>query len=978
MPSVPQVTALRHRRRARAQRNPGGRAGLLVSLLLSLLFALSAIGLSAMYVRLALDLPEPSALPELADYPDGILLQPTRLYDQTGEHFLLTLQNPAAEDKRYLPVNLVGEDGGALPVSLLGAVTAWLDPGFWDHPGVRLPLSAAQPGTAEKHTLAQRLVTGLILWDEQPGLRRDLRAGILALQVTARYGREKILEWYLNTASFGSLAYGADAAARVYFGKPAEALSLAEAALLAGVAGDPSQNPFDAPAQAIALQKQVLQAMLDQDLITRSQFESAFQAVLRFQPASSLDEGLAPAFSGLVLSQIERDIPRQRLERGGLRIITTLDFDLQTQVQCASAVLLQRLQNSTQTETAGCEAARLLPPIAGNRPADSPGIPDPGAEVVILEATSGRILALAGGSPSPAPGSDLFARSFSQSPLPPRPAGTILTPFVYLAAFTQGFSPASLVWDLPPGEGLGISLENVGEAYHGPVRLRSAFANDYVSPALHILNQAGAENVHRIAGQLGLEGLSVQNLLQNSHADLLQLTRAYGVFANQGLLAGRLLANPGSAAEGGRLEMMAVRQVEDTSGRVWMAWESVQTQPVISPELAYLVTDVLSDRSARWESLGNPNPLEVSRTAAAKIGRSFAQDGAWTVGYTPQLTVGVWVGSQAGAQSPLPSPGAAGRFLDSAASLWHALMEIGARELPAQDWQQPFGIITETVCDPSGMLPSEDCPVTVDEIFLSGTEPTHVDTLYHKVQVNQETGQLATVFTRPDLVEERIFMNLPVDARAWAEETGFPTPPEAIDAISAEISISPEAHLTAPAMFATVGGKVRLEGAVQSDNLDFYRVQIGQGLNPQEWIQVGEDSSEPVEGGLLAEWDTAGYEGLYTIQLLMVRQDHTAERAFVLVTVDNQAPEIEILYPGSQAPVPLHPNRRTLTVRVEAQDDLSLREVQIFVDGELKASLIQPPYTVTVAARPGEHSLEVSAVDLAGNSSEVQAGFEVK
>lgn len=229
MPDVPYIIRVRNQKAHEQRRNPGGKIALGCSLLISLIIALSGMLLGLIYIDLTRDLPSPDALPALIESPDGLLYQPTRLYDRTGEHILYSLENPGASEREVLTLDTSQEN--YFPPSLITATLAVADPDFWQHPGFRL--NSLNP--RESPTLAQRLVSDLLLWNEPQGIRRALRERLLAAQITARYGRERVLSWYLNTANYGRLSFGADAAARVYFGKTAAQLTLAEATMLAAI-----------------------------------------------------------------------------------------------------------------------------------------------------------------------------------------------------------------------------------------------------------------------------------------------------------------------------------------------------------------------------------------------------------------------------------------------------------------------------------------------------------------------------------------------------------------------------------------------------------------------------------------------------------------------------------------------------------------------------------------------------------------------
>jgi hypothetical protein len=196
----------------------------------------------------------------------------------------------------------------------------------------------------------------------------------------------------------------------------------------------------------------------------------------------------------------------------------------------------------------------------------------------------------------------------------------------------------------------------------------------------------------------------------------------------------------------------------------------------------------------------------------------------------------------------------------------------------------PAGVTESDVCDPSGYLPTADCPDIVREVFLSGSEPTQSDNLFRAYLVNRETGLLATVFTPPDLVEERVFMVVPAEARTWAAAAGIPVPPEAYDSIQLGAP-NPNVNITAPSLFAEINGRVEITGTAAGTGFQYYRIQVGQGLNPREWIQIGGNVIAPVTNGLLAEWDTTGLSGLYAVQLVVVYEDQRVETAVVQVTV---------------------------------------------------------------------------------------------
>jgi hypothetical protein len=210
-------------------------------------------------------------------------------------------------------------------------------------------------------------------------------------------------------------------------------------------------------------------------------------------------------------------------------------------------------------------------------------------------------------------------------------------------------------------------------------------------------------------------------------------------------------------------------------------------------------------------------------------------------------------------------------------------MQIASNDLPQEDWPMPADVSAINVCDPSGMLPTAECPNLVSEVFLNGNEPIQPDNMYRKFAINRETNLLATVFTLPQLIEERVYLVVPPEARAWAESAGLEIPPASYDVIQAP-PINPDVNITSPELFDEVSGKVKIEGTAAGEGFVSYRVLVGQGLNPQEWIQVAEANS-PVTDGPLAEWDASKLSGLYAVQLQVVRSDQRVDTAIIQVTV---------------------------------------------------------------------------------------------
>jgi len=882
------------------------------------------------YASLTIGLPPLEQLIVLLNPQYGQLLQPTRLYDRTGQHLIGTL-SPTDSPRTYISYD-------QFPQTLVDATLALTEPNFWTSPGYTT--SGWQDPQAHP-TLAQRLVYDLLLWDQPASSLRGIHERMLAAQATARYGRQQVLEWYLNSADYGHYAYGAEAAAQLYFGKSVTQLDLSEAALLAAVSQAPALNPIDAAAAAGQRRVQTLMVMQGMGLLTE---EQASQAIAT--PPSPAGEGvgddgnIAPAFVNLALSQLDTHFGAGRVERGGLVILTSLDYDLQLQAVCAVQTHLARLAgDSTEflaSDGSACEAARLLPAL---QPGES--LPGASASAVIINPQTGQILAAVG---------DLTGGGQTTA-LAIHPAGTTITPFVYLTGFSRGLNPASLSWDIP-----GSTLD-LGQVYHGPVRLRTALANDYLPPAQSVLAQMGTESVQNIAASFGLE-LPSGLLTDDFDASPVALAGAYGIFANSGTQAGQSLT-------GTAIQLAAVLQVSGVDYSVWADWTTPQSQALLSPQLAYLMNHVLSDETARWPSLGHPNPLEIGRPAGAKLSRTLDSSAAWTAGYTPQRVTVIYLAGAGSGSVPPPL----------SADLWHALMQYAVRDLPSESWDMPSGIVTVSVCDLSGLLPTAACPNVVSEVFLDGRQPVQADTLFQTFQVNRETGLLATVFTPPELVETHTYMVVPPQARLWAESAGIAAPPTAYDTLQTP-PVSPDVHITSPGMFAYGRGRIEILGSAAGADFLSYRLEYGQGLYPQAWVQIGTDSTTPLAESVLGEWDTTGLDGLYALRLMVVRSDQRVEQAVLQVTLDNTPPQVAISYPqaGQELSAAQEPQ-----VALQAQvNDPFLANVKFYVDGVLAGESDVAPFGVVWQAKAGSHSLRVLASDRAGNTAEASFDFTVK
>ncbi len=927
MPST--LNILRNRRKrhnnpdARLQRSSRNTlAGCGFTLSIFLVFGIFSLVLS--YQSLIKDLPALNEIEVLLNPRNGSLLQPTRIYDRSGEK-LVYFFSPEDKARRYIPVG--AENPQHIPNSLLDATIALADPNFWTHEGYSI--NNFDP---ELHpTLAQKLVADLLLWDEDPSLRRAIRERLLAAQITQKYGRQKIIEWYLNSANYGNHAYGAETAAQLYFDKPVTELDLAESATLAAVSQIPALNPISAPIPAYQRRQETLYIMEGLDFLRADKASAARRA--RFNLiAVNKPENPAPAFLPLMLRQLAVFYPQERIERGGLQIISTLDLDLQEASACILEAQIARL-NGRNIEA--CDAAYLLPALPAME-----ALNNAKAGALILDPQNGQVLAVVGETTLNGESAHLAAGK----------AGTSLTPFIYLTGFTRGLNPASLLWDIPAES----ESQNFDGEFHGPVSLRVALANDYLTPMEKVLAQMGGENVRRISQSFGLDFDATNSA--EATLSLTDLAQAYGVFAAEGVMYGKIIEDD--------LQTVTVLEMSDMDGEIWLDWQKRDSQAVVSPQLAYLMNDILSDDVARWQSLGTPNSLELGFPTAAKIGQNEDGLSAWTVGYTPHRIVVLWAGAEE-AFDP-----------EVAAEIWQALMKRVSTDLPPTGWKLPLAVTEMDICYPSGLLPTADCPNIVREVFLNGSEPSQYDNLYRSFDVNRETGYLATVFTPLELVEEKEYMLVPTEAQAWAERVGLEEPPSTYDAILSPPDIA-DAHFTSPSFFETVKGVLEIRGTAAGEDFDYYRVQVGQGLNPQEWMQIGEDIHGSINNNLLAIWDTRDLSGLYAIQMLVVQKDKSVDIVTTQISIDNEAPTLNILNPKMDDTLEYRLNRQ-IELQVDVADNLGVDSVEFYVDFQQVGVVTNPPYVWTWATSMGYHHLKVIVRDRAGNLVEETRRFMVE
>ncbi|HEV8535369.1 MAG TPA: transglycosylase domain-containing protein [Candidatus Limnocylindria bacterium] len=561
----------------------------------------------------------------------------------------------------------------------------------------------SQPSGAS--TITQQLARRVYLADDRSPLAvRKAHEALIALQLEANRSKREILELYLNDVYYGRGAYGIEAAARVYFGIGAANLDLAHAAYLAGRTQRPSDED---PTTARARQAYVLGRMAEDGWITRTEADAAGAEPIAILPA--VVPPIAHQFVTFALAELARIRP-DLARRGGLVIETTLDAGLQLETERLVRIRLAQLADRNVTDAA----------------------------VVAIEPGTGRIVSMVG---SATDGDPLHGGDFNMA-VTPRQPGSALKPFVYAAAFERGLTPATPLLDVPTSftttAGPYTPL-NFDRSFHGVVPLRVALASSLNVPAVRTQDALGLDATLEIAHRFGLTTLSrvesygLSLALGGGEVRLLDLTSAYAALAAEGALA----------------EPFAVRRVRDGAGRVLYQRAPSETRRVLSSQHAYLLADILSDPDARIPGFGGVTPFELPFPAAVKSGTSSGFRDDWTVGYTPQLAVGVWVGNA----DSSPMTYVAG--VDGAGPIWRDAMMAAALDAPMRPFGRPAGIVEATICTPTGLLPGPDCPSAVHELFVSGTEPTTEERYYSRE------------------ADGRIAIDPPVEAREWARQAGL-------------------------------------------------------------------------------------------------------------------------------------------------------------------------------------------------------------
>jgi len=619
------------------------------------------------------DLPQIQALESFR--PAGV----TRIY--SADQVLLA--ELYTENRVPVPLQVI-------PDYLKQGIIATEDRHFYEHAGVDLQgilraiIQDIRVGEFVQgaSTITQQLARTLFL-SPRKSLIRKFKEAFLAFQIERRYTKDEILELYLNQIYFGSGAYGVEAAAQTFFGKPVCDLTLAESALIAGMPKSPSRySPLVNAALALQRRSLVLQQMARSGVITQEQVKAADASPLNCAKGPRI-RTKAPYFVAYVRSILEKKFGDAPLYRQGLTVHTTLNHKMQLAAEEAVTNGLEQLaERMTKRGLITDE--------------------NPQGALICLDVRQGAILAMVGGR-------DFWESRFNRATMARRQPGSAFKPFVYACALENGFTQCDMIWDAPVVfKGARADEEwrpkNFSGKFKGEMTLREALAVSQNIPAVKLISNLGPSTVVQVAHRMGIESPLEPNLslvLGTSEVTLLELTAAFSVFPDGGVAT----------------EPFAVFEVLDQQGRsIWRV--KPHRRSVIRPETAAIMTDMLQ---AVVQTGTGKAARRLGRPLAGKTGTTDTFKDALFLGFSPTVATGVWVGMdrhgtlgsmETGARAALP--------------IWIAFMEQVLADQPPEDFSLPEGVVTVRIDPQSGRLASEDCPNAVAMVFKKGTEPKQV------------------------------------------------------------------------------------------------------------------------------------------------------------------------------------------------------------------------------------------------------------
>lgn len=660
--------------------------------LLKIFFALFVIGgLGAgifaltFFLLVSKDLPDPNKIIE-REIP-----LTTKIFDRTEKVLLYEIHG--AEKRTMVELK-------DIPQNLIRATLTAEDRNFYQHRGFSLTgilrsiiKNVSSDSRSGGSTITQQLVKNAVLTSEKTYTRKAKEV-ILAYQIEKKFSKNQILKMYFNEIPYGSVIYGVEAASQSFFGKSVKEITLAQAAILAAIPQKPSYfSPSGSHVdKLLTRQKWILDEMKNLGYITQAQAQEAKKEEIVFQ--KSKEDILAPHFVMHIKEYLSEKYGEKTVGEGGLRVITTLDYEKQ---KIAEEAIGERAEKNEEQWKAT------------------------NASLVSLDPKTGQILAMVGSR-------DYFNEKIDGQvnvSLRPRQPGSSFKPVVYAAAFKKGFPPETVVFDVNTKftnyDGKPYEPKNYDLKEHGPVTFREALAGSLNVPAVQAIYLTGIDNVLDLADDLGYStlkerwrfGLSL--VLGGGEVKLLEHANAFAVFA----------------AEGELRTVSGILRVEDREGNILEEYKNKKTK-VLETQIARQITGILSDNDARAFIFGANNFLTLpDRPVAAKTGTTNDYHDAWTIGYTPSLVTGVWVGNSN--NDPMKR-GADGSVV--AAPIWNAYMKKALENTPVEYFNPPQPTVTENPA-------------------LNGSLKQGI-----KVKIDRVSGKLATEYTPPEFIEEKNYLVL--------------------------------------------------------------------------------------------------------------------------------------------------------------------------------------------------------------------------
>lgn len=600
----------------------------------------------------------------------------TQIFDRNGN-----LLYDVFRDETRTPIDIQ-----ELPEHVIQATLSIEDKNFYNHKGIspvggilRALKDSYQTGELQGgSTITQQLVKTSLLTPEKT-IDRKVREAILALWTERMYSKSQILQMYLNQVPYGGSAYGIEEASKKYFNKSAKELEVYEAAFLAGLTRAPSTySPYIDPQRSVSRRNEVLRNMLELGYITNEEFTQYTQEPLEVEPPKTFIR--APHFVFYVISELEKEYGIRRVEEGGLRVVTSLDIELQEQVEDILQEEIAEIQHLNVNNGA----------------------------VLVTAPSTGEILAMVGSK-------DYFEEPYGafNVTVAERQPGSSVKPLMYSLALSRDYTAASIIDDSPVVFDVAGSRPyrpvNYDGTYHGQVPLRYALANSYNIPAVKVLNTLGVSDFIDHAEDLGIttwdepERYGLSLTLGGGEVKMIDMAAAYGTFANYG---DRVDTNP-------------FLSVIDFKGEtLYSSSENeIERKNVLTPEVSFILSDILSDNFARQFAFGQESDLFIpDHKVAVKTGTSNEKRDNWTIGYNRKYLTAVWVGNNDNSpMHPVLTSGVTG-----ASPIWNRVMqEVLERNITVSSDIQPPSEFSV----PEGVL-TRKCFFNKDEYFVSGTEET--------------------------------------------------------------------------------------------------------------------------------------------------------------------------------------------------------------------------------------------------------------